>query len=181
MKIVDTFIAKDGKKINIVFPDLSLVKELTDFVNRLCQEDTFLTFSPEQHFSLEAEKNHIQNSLNEIKFNNLYLIWAMYEGKIIGICDVKRKENRRHHIGGIGLMVDKDLRGLGIGEYLFSRVLNEAKKIGYKMIRLEVFSDNLPAISLYKKYGLKEYGRLPKGLYRKEKFVDEISMFKELK
>ena len=48
------------------------------------------------------------------------------------------------------------------------------------IVSLTVFSDNNPAISFYKKVGFKEWGRLPNGLFRKNRFSDSVKMYKEL-
>jgi len=49
-----------------------------------------------------------------------------------------------------------------------------------KVITLECFTTNTIAISLYQKLGFKEYGRLPQGLKRRGKFVDETLMYKKI-
>lgn len=50
-----------------------------------------------------------------------------------------------------------------------------------KIITLEVFSLNILAQNLYKKFGFMEYGRLSGGIKYKNKFVDDILMYKKIK
>lgn len=52
----------------------------------------------------------------------------------------------------------------GIGSRLFKHVLNEASKSCIKTVRLEVREGNIPAITIYKKNGLKIVG-MRKGYY----------------
>ena len=47
---------------------------------------------------------------------------------------------------------------------------------GLKMIVLDVFSINTPAIRLYESEGFVEYGRLKKGIFYRRRYVDEIKM-----
>jgi putative acetyltransferase len=48
-------------------------------------------------------------------------------------------------------------RGKGLGKYLIEFSINKAKKLGYKRIILETATPLTEAISLYRKYGFKEY------------------------
>ena len=43
-----------------------------------------------------------------------------------------------------------------------------------------MFSNNERARHVYEKVGFKETGRIPKGLYRNGKFIDDVIMVKEL-
>lgn len=178
-KIADFKLA-DGRQISIILPTMEFVQEITDFVNRLTDEDTFLTFTG-QHITLESEKNWLENALTEIKFKKNYIVWAVINDRIIGSADIHRGGSTRDaHVGTIGLMVDRDFRGQGLGKFLLSLVLEQAKMLSYQIVTVELFSDNIIAIKLYRKMGFKVWGRLPRGLYRKGKYSDKIEMYKEL-
>ncbi|OGD56967.1 hypothetical protein A2V71_03250 [Candidatus Berkelbacteria bacterium RBG_13_40_8] len=179
MKKVDEFITKSGKKIDIVLPSMDGLRPLLEMVNELTKEDTFLTFHG-RPISLKAEKNWLKNVLTSISRNNTFLIWAFDDEKIIASCDINRCGSREEHVGKLGLMVLKDYRNQGIGRYLLEYVLVQAKSMKIKIARLSVFSENDIAISLYKKLGFEEWGRLPKGYYRKGKYSDRIDMYKNL-
>ena len=179
MQKIDEFILKDGRKVEIVLPSMAGLQAITDFANKLSQEDTFLSFAGET-YSLEFEKNWLKHVLIEIKHRKNFIIWAVLENQIIGNCDIKIGRTRESHIGSIGLMVDKDFRRQGLGQYLIKKILVEGKKMGLKIAKLDVFSDNIPARSLYIKTGLVEYGKLPNGMYRKGKYSDKIYMYKNL-
>lgn len=49
-----------------------------------------------------------------------------------------------------------------------------------KILTLEVYSTNKRAIHVYEKLGFKETGRIPKGLFRNGKYIDQVVMVKEL-
>jgi len=180
MKIIDTFILKDGRKVDIVLPGMDGLQAITDFVNHLIDEDTYLTFTG-KHISLEMEKNWLDNALREIKFKKNYIIWAKDDEKIIGSVNIIAGRSARDaHIGMIGLMVDKNYRRGGLGKYLLERIIIRGKKMKLRMAQLDVYDDNEPAIKLYKKFGFSKYGLLPNGLYRKGKYSDKIEMYREL-
>ena len=44
------------------------------------------------------------------------------------------------------------------------------------MIILDVYEKNLPALNLYKRMGFKEVGRIPKAVYWKGEYIDDIKM-----
>lgn len=55
----------------------------------------------------------------------------------------------------IGMIIDKPHQGKGFGKQAMVLIKKEAKTLGMKKLRLEVFVDNKPAVNLYKKSGFK--------------------------
>jgi len=45
-----------------------------------------------------------------------------------------------------------------------------------KVIVLDVYEKNLPALNLYRKMGFKEVGRIPKAIFWKGRYIDDIKM-----
>ncbi len=58
----------------------------------------------------------------------------------------------------MNIVIKKDKRMLGIGSYLLEFIINFTKEHSCNSITLEVNENNLPAISLYKKYNFKQVG-----------------------
>lgn len=58
----------------------------------------------------------------------------------------------------LGIAVDKDVRGMGVGTFLMNRIIQLAMEEGYKSISLSVDPDNSDAVHIYNKIGFKEYG-----------------------
>ena len=79
------------------------------------------------------------------------------------------------------IVVDKELRGQGVGTKLIKEVERIAKKKhGIELLHLEVYKGN-PAYSLYKRLGYREYGRQLRFLKEGNKrYRDKIVMQKEL-
>ncbi|MBP9708242.1 MAG: GNAT family N-acetyltransferase [Oligoflexales bacterium] len=73
-----------------------------------------------------------------------------------------------------------DFRGLGLGSKLLASVLDHAKKFGLEKVELHVYTSNLPAVALYKKFGFEQEGLIKK--YRKldGEYFDCLAMGKFL-
>ena len=180
LKVLAKFTTKKGREIEIWEPSIERLDDLLGFVNRLVAEDTFLSLTGKPK-TIEEERLWLKSNIENMKVGKSYLIWAVYNNKIIGQCDIVRGGARDFHVGNIGLMVDKDFRGEGIGRFLIEYILKEARKMeDLKIVKMSVFSDNEVAIDLYKKLGFKEYSRLPDGFIRQDKFSDHLMMYKNL-
>lgn len=174
------FTSKKGKEIEIWEPSIDRLDSLLEFVNRLVAEDSYLTLTGNPK-TLEEERLWLKSCIEDIKNKKSYMIFALFDNKIIGQCDIRRGGIRDFHVGTVGLMVDKDFRGEGIGKFLIEFILEQSKKMeGLNIAKLFIFDDNEIAKNLYQKLGFKEFARLPNGFYRKEKYSDALQMYKEL-
>ena len=77
---------------------------------------------------------------------------------------------RRHRTAGGGrancsgriyaVAVDPDGRGMGVGQKLMTEMLDQLRRRGARRVFLEVRTDNVAAIALYRKLGFVEIGRI---------------------
>ena len=81
---------------------------------------------------------------------------AVAGGQIIGMLHV---DISRHGFGEIGMLVDRDWRGRGVGSALMRAAIGLARQRGLHKLSLEVFTHNAGAIALYRKCGFVEEGR----------------------
>ena len=81
---------------------------------------------------------------------------AVGGGQIVGMLHV---EVSRHGFGEIGMLVDRDWRGCGVGRALVQAAISWARGRGLHKLCLEVFAHNTAAIALYRKSGFVEEGR----------------------
>jgi len=65
----------------------------------------------------------------------------------------------RHGFGELGMLVDRDWRGRGVGMALLQAVADLARSRGLHKLCLDVFPHNTAAIALYRKAGFVEEGR----------------------
>ena len=109
------------------------------------------------------------------------MLLAFVDDQLIGISNISSMSRIASHIGQFGISIDQGFRKRGIGDRLISAILMEAKNIpSLRMVILEVFSVNVPAINMYEKHGFKTYGVLPGGVHYKGSYCDGVLMYREL-
>lgn len=181
---VIAFSTKSGRQAELRGPRLTDAPALLRFINSISLEDTFVRFSGEQQTLLQ-EQTYINNELAAIRKGDAVKLFCFVEGTLAGVCDIHRDVSllaRKRHVGLFGIVIAKEFRGEGIGQMLMSTVIAEAqKKIkGLRLIHLQCFATNTPALSLYRKLGFVEVGRIPKGILHKSEYIDEVQMVKHL-
>ena len=89
------------------------------------------------------------------------MIVAEYRGALIGMIDMTSSPKQRlRHVGEFGLSVARDWQRRGIGRALLETLIQWTRASAIiEKIELQVFSENLPAIQLYKALGFREEGR----------------------
>ena len=142
--------AADGKAVLDIF---NLTHEQTDWL---------LSYSDENRFDAQQEADFLQaktDSPDEIE------ILAEIDGKVIGTAGIGRigTKDKVKHRAEMGISVDKDYWGLGIGRALTKACIECAKIAGYSQLELDVVAQNERAIALYESEGFAQYGRNPKG------------------
>ena len=118
---------------------------------------------------------------SELIAKNGPVYYAVNNERVVGWCDVFPRDNPRlNHRGGLGMGLIPEFRGQGLGSKLISSVLDHAKSFGLEKIELQVYTSNIPAIALYKKFGFEQEGLIKK--YRKldGQYFDCLSMGKFL-
>lgn len=84
---------------------------------------------------------------------------------------------RRRHVAQLGMMVHDDWQGKGVGTALMQAATDFADKwLNVTRIELEVFTDNEPALRLYKKFGFEIEGTLKRHAFRDGTYVDSYFM-----
>ena len=104
---------------------------------------------------------------------------ACAENEIIGQLGLYTFPNhpRRRHAGQIGMAVMDDWQGKGAGTALMQAAVDLADKwLNLARLELDVYTDNEPAIRLYKKFGFVIEGTLVNYAYRDGQYVDTYTM-----
>ena len=84
---------------------------------------------------------------------------------------------RRRHVGQIGMAVRDDWQGKGAGTALVQAAIDLADQwLNLTRLELEVYTDNEPAIHLYKKFNFVIEGTHHRFAYREGEFVDVHAM-----
>ena len=119
-------------------------QDVLNYLKFITNETSNLLLTPEEmaQKKLTDEINLLEESSKSSE--NLFLL-ATKDEKIIGTANMKS-------------FLRKRISGQGIGSMLLAEIINYAKSINLEILELEVRTDNIPAIHLYKKFGFKEYG-----------------------
>ena len=102
---------------------------------------------------------------------------AVAEGQIIGQAGLERMAGRRGHAGQIGMGVNDAWTGQGIGGALLAAMLDAVKNwLGLRRIELTVWTDNAPALALYRRFGFVIEGTHQGYAFRDGRYVDAHTM-----
>jgi len=108
-----------------------------------------------------------------------YMLVACIESEIVamGGLDLFPKSPRRRHAGHIGLAVHDKWQSKGVGSALMRALIDVADNwLDLSRLELSVFTDNEPALKLYKKLGFVVEGTHKKFAFRDGKYVDAYTM-----
>jgi putative acetyltransferase len=121
--------------------------------------------------SLEArQRRHAANP-------NATRLVAVMDGKVIGMIFLSREENRRSHVGSIGMAVHDAYAGRGAGTALMAAVVDLADNwLQLKRLELGVYADNARAIALYERFGFEREGLNRAYSWRDGAYADSLMM-----
>lgn len=178
-KIVFQGTTEKDKLILVRYPKEGDAGAMWAYINKLSKEQTYILFQGEE-IAFKDEEEYLKKTLEKIEKKKAVQLLVFSNHKLIGISEINLRDRAIAHEGVFGISVSKEYRGEGIGKKLMEQVLKEAKKNlpQLKIVTLGVFSNNLLAIKIYKKFEFKEFGRLPEGILYKRKYLDHIYMYK---
>lgn len=121
----------------------------------------------EKPFDLNLEDNYYETEegrdglLKDIRSRKRFFLVALIDSKVVGFVDGYIIENDgiyRQEVAYLSrISVLKDYRGMGIGSKLIDEFSSLAQEKECSFVKLCVFMDNIPAVSLYNERGFKEY------------------------
>jgi L-phenylalanine/L-methionine N-acetyltransferase len=109
----------------------------------------------------------------------LFSLVACVDDEIIGQLGLHTFPHRprRRHVGQLGMAVRDDWQGKGAGTALMQAAVDLADKwLNLERLELDVYTDNEPAVRLYKKFGFVIEGTLMRFAFRDGRYVDAYSM-----
>jgi ribosomal-protein-alanine N-acetyltransferase len=127
--------------MEIINFEIKYIELFLEFINR--NEKDLFFFHPHN-----MEYNTIKSILTNNK-NDKYKI-VLFENKIIGY-GILRGWDEGFEIPSLGIIIDKDYRGLGLSKLLINYLEFIAKISKSEKIRIVVHKNNLVAYNLYKK------------------------------
>jgi putative acetyltransferase len=107
------------------------------------------------------------------------LLVATIDGEVVGNLGLHAasKSPRRRHVGKLGMAVRDDRMGRGVGTALLRAAIELADGwLNYQRLELTVYTDNLAALHLYRKFGFAIEGTCRAYAFREGKYVDAYAM-----
>jgi len=172
------------KKVNIrkILPaDVRNAKKFLKLVNELVREQAKISWNRE--FTLKEEKTFLAETLKANKAKTRLYLVAECDKEIAGVATLEIGKWRTNHVARFGICLGKTFRGIGLGTAIMREIIRLSKtqlKPAPKIIKLEVYANNAPAIALYKKMGFKIAAKIPRQIQYKGKLVSEFIMLKEI-
>lgn len=149
------------------------------FINRLVDEDALI--GQNEPMTIEDEQKFVDETIDQVDGGNCIALVAEHHGKIVGSAQGRRGTLRQKHLGVLAVAIDKDYRGIGLGEKILKMTIERTAKLqGITLLDLCSFSPNTPAIALYRKLGFEEVARIPDSYMVKGKPVDMIVMHRKV-
>jgi putative acetyltransferase len=151
-------------------------RDVSDLLE-LFNEERFLRYaSARGPFSSTGE---LQTWLAGIACSKNFEVVGVIAGKTIGFGGLYVMGDGLSHSGWILLGVREAFQGRGVGARLLRMLMATASiMIGLRRVQLTVFSDNDPAIKLYRRFGFEIEGRHRDFVRRGEGFIDALTMAK---
>ena len=110
-----------GIEILIRYPQVGDAQAMTDYINALSDERTFITYQGE-HETLDSESSFLNAKLKKIENKKSVMLLAFSDDKLIGIAGIDLDIRTQRHIGTLGISIAKDYRGKGVGKILLDHI-----------------------------------------------------------
>jgi len=105
------------------------------------------------------------------------MLVAEIDGLVVGHGGLSLYSRRRAHAGSIGMGVDENYHGRGVGTALLAEIIDLADNwYNIRRLELEVYVDNEPAIRLYRRFGFVVEGTHRSYAYREGNWADAYTM-----
>lgn len=108
----------------------------------------------EQYFGIEdQDRQLLENHKAEIIDKGGAILFAQYEGKIVGSCALIKYNDELYELAKMG--VAPEYQGLKLGRQLAEAIIDRARDLGAQKVFLESSSQLKAALALYDKLGFR--------------------------
>lgn len=162
---------KDGKTITIRHVRDSDAAPLVRLLNEVFAEEAFMARSSFNQ-TPEDEREFIRG----VSPPSVFLV-AEHRGALVGWLSLFRhKAEFCHHVAELGIGIQKDYRGVGIGLALMRTAQEWAERVGFEKITLVVRASNTAARRLYEKCGFVYEGHRVRQVKHRGEYDDDYVM-----
>lgn len=150
-----SYVLKNGKTAFIRKLAVSDTKKLVDYLNIAGGESDNLSFGKNGFYLSYKQEEKFIKKVSSDKMT-LFLV-AEIDGEIVAQASISGSKNRLAHTAKIGGTVKKEFWNIGLGNLIFSKLIEFAKQTEVlEILSLEVRADNIFAIRIYEKLGFKK-------------------------
>lgn len=146
-------------------------------------QSPYLSQYPEEMDKKEDLKRSLE-SFSQVKEDPMDFLLGAFDGtNLVGTVGVTKVSHcvKSRHRAELGISIEKDWQGQGLGRILMELSLKQARENGFLQMELGVYEGNTAAIRLYESCGFTEMGRVPRGFrYKDGSCQDEILMVRPL-
>jgi RimJ/RimL family protein N-acetyltransferase len=172
------FRARDGREVTLRAPWWSDLDDMLDFINSLVEEGAEI--NKNQKTTREAETDWLARHLSAVEKDKKIAIAAEVDGRFIGQVEVSPQSGHSQHVGVLGIAIRNGYRDIGIGTELMREAETQARQLGLKILKLDVYATNIRARHVYEKAGYRTVGCVPKAAFKDGTYIDIVIMAKEL-
>jgi putative acetyltransferase len=123
-----------------------------------------------------TSRDFVRERMENLPDNQRVLV-AVVKEKVVGQLWLHFEAGRRVHVARLGMMVQAEFQGRGVGSALMGAAVDLAENwLNISRIELECYTDNAAGLALYQKYGFEVEGTLRDYAFRDGRFVDAYLM-----
>ncbi len=174
-EFITAFQDKKGRTISVTALSSKDADDLLVYANTLIHEDTFILLSGNE-LTKKYEDQYVKETLKQVKEKKKIHLIARIQGTLVSSFEIRRYALRKSHVGEVGISIVKAYRNCGIGRQCFGILIDQAKKLGLRMLVLTCFANNERAMHLYESVGFRKTGLTPQAILYKGNYVDEVAM-----
>ncbi|MEM6284467.1 MAG: GNAT family N-acetyltransferase [Chloroflexota bacterium] len=171
--------ARLGESVVIREATAADARGIREVVRRTSQEPGDSLISDHEHIDYSEQQHRQQIRRLTGRPNDLMLVAEVIsQSSIVAVLTCRCKTHpSRQHVVTMGITVQKEWRGKGIGTRLVQEAIRWARRNGnIRRIELDVLARNTEIVALYSKLGFRVEGRGIGAVYRDGEYVDNYWM-----
>jgi RimJ/RimL family protein N-acetyltransferase len=165
---------KDGREVVLRTPRWEDLDDLLELINSLVDEGAEIY--KDEKTSRDEEIDWLSEVLARLERRLTLLLIAEVDGRVIASSDISLQKGYKKHVEVVGIVVKGGFRDLGIGTAIMRVMLEQAQRMGLKVLTLSAFASNRHALHVYEKVGFMQTGLIPKKHLKEGKYIDEVIM-----